>query len=442
MRRHNLVSAAFLSLLTVGASLWSTPAAAEGRHRPFELGVYGGWYFFSDTHGLGRAEDSPEGLSPKDFVEIGARFGWMFTRIVGIEGEFYVVPTKTNNEETNELIIGYRAHVILQFLSEGAFRPFILAGWGGINSSPSETAVVESDQDNLLYAGLGFKLAINDWLLLRVDGRASAPPAFLNGIAKVGNEANYSGTDFEALLGLSFAFGGSEPVAKVEEPPPPEQPKDTDGDGIMDPDDKCPTEPEDKDSFQDEDGCPDPDNDADGLPDTGDKCPNEPEDKDSFQDEDGCPDPDNDGDGILDASDKCVNEPETKNSYQDEDGCPDTIPAQVQKYTGIIQGINFKFNSAEITRKSYPVLDRAAKVLTDYPDVRIEIQGHTDNKGKPEYNKDLSQRRAESVKNYFISKGIDQSRLTATGYGQEVPIADNKTNRGRAKNRRVEFKLK
>ncbi|HEX8706513.1 MAG TPA: OmpA family protein [Myxococcaceae bacterium] len=100
-------------------------------------------------------------------------------------------------------------------------------------------------------------------------------------------------------------------------------PKDSDGDDLPDVADKCPDEPEDRDGFQDEDGCLDPDNDSDGIPDTADKCPNEPEDKDGFQDEDGCPDPDNDGDGMLDGSDQCANEPEDKDGFQDEDGCPD-----------------------------------------------------------------------------------------------------------------------
>ena len=102
-------------------------------------------------------------------------------------------------------------------------------------------------------------------------------------------------------------------------PPPPPKPLDTDGDGIPDKIDKCPTEPEDKDGFQDEDGCPDPDNDNDGILDKDDKCPNEPEDKDGFEDEDGCPDPDNDKDGILDVDDKCPNEPGPK----ENGGCPD-----------------------------------------------------------------------------------------------------------------------
>ena len=103
-------------------------------------------------------------------------------------------------------------------------------------------------------------------------------------------------------------------------------PPDADGDGVPDDDDRCPTDPEDRDGFEDADGCPDPDNDKDGIPDVSDKCPNDPEDKDGFEDADGCPDPDNDKDGIPDVSDKCPAEPETVNDFEDEDGCPDEKP--------------------------------------------------------------------------------------------------------------------
>ena len=103
-------------------------------------------------------------------------------------------------------------------------------------------------------------------------------------------------------------------------------PPDADGDGVPDDDDACPTVPEDRDGFQDRDGCPDPDNDKDGIPDATDKCPNEPEDRDGFEDRDGCPDPDNDKDRILDTTDKCPNEPETVNEFEDADGCPDQAP--------------------------------------------------------------------------------------------------------------------
>jgi len=101
---------------------------------------------------------------------------------------------------------------------------------------------------------------------------------------------------------------------------------DRDGDGLLDDVDQCPDDPEDKDEFEDEDGCPDPDNDQDGILDPVDACQLDPEDKDDFEDMDGCPDPDNDKDGLLDPDDKCPNEPENRNNYQDSDGCPDDIP--------------------------------------------------------------------------------------------------------------------
>jgi len=99
---------------------------------------------------------------------------------------------------------------------------------------------------------------------------------------------------------------------------------DNDGDGVPDQFDQCPDLPEDQDGFEDDDGCPDPDNDKDGIPDTGDKCPTQAEDKDGFKDDDGCPDPDNDGDGVLDGVDKCPTEAEDKDGFEDSDGCPDT----------------------------------------------------------------------------------------------------------------------
>lgn len=99
--------------------------------------------------------------------------------------------------------------------------------------------------------------------------------------------------------------------------------KDTDGDGIEGAADQCPTEPEDKDGYEDSDGCPDRDNDLDTIPDKDDKCASQAEDQDGFQDSDGCPEADNDNDGIPDTGDRCPNEPESKNGYKDDDGCPD-----------------------------------------------------------------------------------------------------------------------
>ena len=126
--------------------------------------------------------------------------------------------------------------------------------------------------------------------------------------------------DLRGVLSLAVVPAAPAPLRAGPEPM-----RDSDGDGIPDARDKCPHEPEDKDGFQDQDGCPDPDNDGDGIADARDKCPDEAEDKDGFQDDDGCPDPDNDIDGIADAADKCPNQPETVNGFQDDDGCPDEI---------------------------------------------------------------------------------------------------------------------
>ncbi len=220
---------------------------------------------------------------------------------------------------------------------------------------------------------------------------------------------------------------------------------DSDGDGIMDDKDKCPTEPEDKDGFEDDDGCPDPDNDGDGIPDTFDQCPDKPEDLDGFQDEDGCPDPDNDKDGILDTSDKCPNEPETINGYQDDDGCPDKGPPPKAQYDVtkkmivIFDKIFFDTAKATIKPMSFGLLDQVAQLMKGQSDLKFRVEGHTDAQGKADMNLKLSDERAASVRLYLIKKGISPERLLSVGYGPAQPIADNKTQRGREANRRVEF---
>jgi outer membrane protein OmpA-like peptidoglycan-associated protein len=255
----------------------------------------------------------------------------------------------------------------------------------------------------------------------------------------------------------------------VDRPPP--RPGDRDGDGIIDPEDECPDDPEDHDGYEDENGCPeDQDSDGDGLPDTRDDCVLEPEDADGYLDTDGCPELDNDVDGIADESDRCANDPEDPDGFQDEDGCPDRdndadtlldVNDQCPNEPGpvdergcprvyqdvevtatairINQKIFFEFDRAVIRPVSFPILDTVAQVLRDYPDISVEIQGHTDSQGNDAYNERLSQSRAESVREYLINKGIDAGRLTARGYGEARPIDSNRTSAGRANNRRVEF---
>jgi OOP family OmpA-OmpF porin len=221
---------------------------------------------------------------------------------------------------------------------------------------------------------------------------------------------------------------------------------DNDKDGIEDGKDSCPDAAEDMDGFEDEDGCPDTDNDKDGIEDGKDSCPDAPEDMDGFEDEDGCPDTDNDKDGVPDASDKCPDEAETLNGVADDDGCPDKGKSLVLVEEGqikITQKINFKVNSAEIKgATSFKILDVVASILKMNPDIKIEVQGHTDTTGTREHNLELSQKRAESVMAYLVEKGVAADRLEAKGYGPDVPIADNATKEGKDANRRVEFKIK
>lgn len=221
-------------------------------------------------------------------------------------------------------------------------------------------------------------------------------------------------------------------------PPPPEEP-DTDGDGLKDSVDSCVLEPEDKDGYLDEDGCPEIDNDLDGLLDAADSCPLEPEDPDGYQDADGCPDPDNDGDGVPDVKDQCPNE--IGSTEQEPLGCP-AKPALVvvtDCEVKITQQIHFEYNKATIRPESYPVLDAVVEVLDKNPDIKIEVQGHTDNRGSAAYNKGLSDRRAASVVKYLVSHGITPARLTSRGYGFDRPLVPNTSDQNRALNRRVQF---
>ncbi len=214
---------------------------------------------------------------------------------------------------------------------------------------------------------------------------------------------------------------------------------DNDQDGIQDAQDKCPNEPEDFDGEMDDDGCPDlvKDSDNDGVSDDLDRCPLQAEDVDGYQDDDGCPDLDNDLDGIPDAQDKCPTQPETFNNVDDTDGCPDAKEIGKQ-FT--LRGINFESGSAALTPDSHPVLDQVIASMSAYPEVRIEIRGHTDSQGPAAFNQSLSQKRAESVRQYLINGGIAANRITAIGVGEEEPISSNATAAGRAENRRIEFK--
>jgi outer membrane protein OmpA-like peptidoglycan-associated protein len=164
----------------------------------------------------------------------------------------------------------------------------------------------------------------------------------------------------------------------------------------------------------------------------------DPEDKDGFKDDDGCPELDNDNDGILDENDRCPDLPETKNGFKDDDGCPDKEPVALKK-TFILSGISFKPGSAQITSESEEVLYDVRDQLEAFTKAKFRIEGHTDAQGPAKSNKRLSASRANSVKKWLVENGIASSRLKAVGKGEDKPIAPNNTAAGRKKNRRIEF---
>jgi len=216
---------------------------------------------------------------------------------------------------------------------------------------------------------------------------------------------------------------------------------DNDHDGIPDDKDKCPLDPEDKDGFQDADGCPDPDNDHDGIPDKLDKCPNDPEDKDGFEDLDGCPDPDNDHDGIPDVKDKCPNEPETINGFQDDDGCPDKGETAIILSPDRIETLDpIQFSGLKMTRASTPLIEQVGATLRSHAEiVRLRVTVHVQPTNDQDADQAKSDKRAQAVRDWLIQFGIAPARLEARGFGGEKPLV-SPDKRGAAKiNDRIEF---
>ena len=267
--------------------------------------------------------------------------------------------------------------------------------------------------------------------------------------------ADYDATFHHQLFGGTFGIwlNKATPVTKPATPK-----KDTDNDGIPDDEDACPLQPgtvtwrgcpvpdTDHDGIDDEhdscrtiagvaryNGCPVPDSDGDGIDDEHDSCKTVP----GIAKYNGCPIPDRDGDGINDEDDKCPDQPGPANNQ----GCP-VIKKEIPVRTDYAIGkILFQSSSDKLTTSSYAAIDALADTLKAHPELHLTIGGHTDITGDPTHNLELSQQRADAVRNYLIKKGIPAERITAIGYGKEHPIGNNKTEEGKAMNRRVELKL-
>ena len=449
--RRRLSTAALFLLATLTPALASAqdaPAdpALAALDRPdfrFDVGVVGGAHIFYRPHTLGRSDIDPEDQSPQHAPVFGISAAIFPIRALSVEVDALALYTHLLDDSTNLWIFQLGANLRIHPWMLGPVQPYLSLGYGAIASVVEDDFVQPDDQDGVGRLGLGARFALSERLGVRVEARLQSSLAFANDVLAVGDETGYGGPDFLALASFYVNLWKTPKVVVrekvfIEETPPDPDP---DRDGIPNRADRCPNDPEDPDGYQDEDGCPDKDNDGDGIPDADDRCPLRAETVNGIDDEDGCPETDEDGDGILGSKDQCPEQPETKNGWKDDDGCPDELPEDVKPFVGRIEGVNFKSGSANLLRNSFPILDRAVEILQKYPELRIEIEGHTDSRGKADYNRDLSQRRAEAVRAYLISKGVSSDRLVAVGYGLDRPIATNKTKAGRSKNRRTEFRI-
>ncbi|MFN4286128.1 MAG: OmpA family protein [Lacibacter sp.] len=310
-------------------------------------------------------------------------------------------------------------------------NPFLTAGLG-FGSFRNRFAAYAP-----LGAGLQFRFNEGALLLLQAQWRKRLTDGIQN------DYLHYS-------LGFAQLLGRKKKAAAPPVPTRPALPPDSDGDGIEDAKDECPNQ------AGTVKGCPD--RDGDGVPDKDDRCPNEKgtvkgcpdRDGDGIADKEdrcpdvaglerysGCPIPDTDGDGINDEEDACP----TQAGLAANKGCPEIKEEVKQKLNLAARNIQFRFASDELLPASFGPLNEVVKLLQDNPELKLRIEAHADNRGLPERNMMWSERRAKAVANYFIGKGIAPERISYQGFGDTRPIADNRTEQGRAQNRRVEMKL-
>lgn len=347
----------------------------------------------------------------------------------------YAIPNKGSDGEKQLFLEATAAANVKLLTDKHLISPYISAGVGAFRYKKTFGAFIP------IGVGIQAKATDDVFFLLSSDYRVP-----------VTDRAAYH---FYHSLGVVSAIKKKAPV--VVPPPPPPVVLDKDGDGINDDKDACP----DVAGLAILDGCPDKD--SDGIADKNDRCP----DVAGLAKYGGCPIPDTDGDGINDEQDKCVNEkgfaryqgcpiPDTDNDgVNDEEdkcpsrpgpasnmGCPEISKAVIDKINVAAKNIFFSTGSAKLLPKSFKSLDEVVGLLKADESLMINIDGHTDSTGKREKNLQLSANRADAVKTYLAGKGIAENRMTATGFGPDKPVADNKKAAGRAKNRRVEMTVR
>jgi OmpA-OmpF porin, OOP family len=437
-----------LAFLAIGLMMTGY-AQNEYKKRP-SLGVHFVLNDFKTAAAL-RASSLSAVLSTKDWLKtdnmkagLGVSYIQGLTNNIDFESSIsgsyvdYPVPGKTLTG-SSELLLEAVATANIKLLSDKYFfTPYLTGGVGAAKFKGYYSAIAP------VGVGLQFNLFNEAFIMLNSQYRIP-----------ITENATYH-------IYHSFGIVGNigkkkEVVVPVIVPPVVEAPKDRDGDGVVDAEDKCPDvkglasllgcPDRDGDGIADGDdkcpdvaglskynGCPIPDTDGDGINDEMDKCVNEK----GVARYQGCPVPDKDKDGVNDEEDKCPNEAGPASNF----GCPVIAQAVIDKINYAAKNIFFATGSAKLLPKSFKSLNEVVKILNDDKTLKLDIDGHTDSQGKPEKNQTLSENRAAAVKAYLVSKAVDESVLFAAGHGQDQPVADNKTAAGRAKNRRVELKAR
>jgi OmpA-OmpF porin, OOP family len=348
---------------------------------------------------------------------------------------------QANNGELKVQGFGLSASRV--FYRDEKVNPFITLGFAQVDNSFSQAL---DDEVLALTMGVGLLADIGG---NRDEGTNLQLRGDLGARRSLGGDGTQEDfVDYVAGLGLQYSWGGN---------PPPKAPVDSDGDGVIDEMDKCPGTP--AGTKVDASGCPLPaDSDGDGVTDDMDKCPGTP--AGTPVDASGC-EIDSDGDGVGDSKDKCPNTPAGAKVNEEgceldtdgdgvvdsQDKCPDTPKGDRVDATGCsfkeeikLPGVVFETNKADLLPESIPILDGAVSTLKRYPDLKIEVAGHTDSQSSDAYNLSLSKRRAETVLKYLQDNGVTNA-LTSRGYGERQPVAPNNTAEGRQQNRRVVLRV-
>lgn len=369
--KKKLIAAA--CLLALGSTAYAGESEVQDRH---------GFYGYVGYHNL----DLDVYRDTNERVGGDFGFGWAINKNWQIEGLYsYTDDAYNNSIGARTDIVTYGLDVLYNdtdWMGSAQTHPFVKVGYG---KHEDKYDVYHSDfEDEFYKVGLGIQHFANDNVFMRVGYD------FL--------DSGERGDDKMAYFNIGYFFGDTvrsgAPAPKVE---PKKEAKDSDGDGVLDADDRCPGTP--AGAAVDAYGC--------AL--------------------------DSDGDGVADYKDAC---PGTEAGAKvDERGCK----VEPKEEVVVDMRLNFDVDKYQIKPEMVSEIAKVAEFLRQYPGVNAQIQGHTDSTGSNQYNQGLSERRAGAVKDYLINNfGIDGSRLSAVGYGEERPIADNSTAEGRALNRRAE----